>query len=208
MAKKCYHVGGSWNNSRIGLEMCEPSTIVYTGGSAFQDKDPENTKKYIRDCTATAAEVVADICIFHGFSVDMISTHAEAYRLGFGSNHGDPDHIWKYIGYSVAQFRKDVQTIINEKGDYTGKMNKAEFEQILDAKFAEFEKKIPAAKADEVVYKFFENVPTWAQPAIKKALDKKYLNGVGTENNKPILNLSADMVRIIVVLNNAGIWDK
>jgi len=62
-AKKCYHVGsgpkGSYNSSRIGIEMCEPSTIKYTGGASFKDLDPEATKKYKSAKTSAAVAVTS-----------------------------------------------------------------------------------------------------------------------------------------------------
>lgn len=230
LAKKCYHVGsgvnGSYNTSRIGIEMCEPSTITYTGGASFTDRDPANTRKYIEGVTATAAEVLADICIFHGFEADMICSHAEACKLGYGSNHGDPDHIWKHIGYSLAQFRKDVQTIINDKkGDVLANMTKQEFEATLDAKFAEFgkavdEKLVAADKATTeklgtmekkltpVSYKYITDVPEWARPSVQKALTNKIIVGTGKDKDgKVTLDLSVDLTRTLMLLDNAGFLD-
>jgi hypothetical protein len=203
-AKKCYHVGGNWNNSRIGIEMTEPSSIQYTGGASFKDLNPENTKRHIVEVTATMAEVAADICIFHDIDVAMISTHAEAYRLGQGSNHGDPDHIWRYIGYSIAQFRLDVQKIINEKkGDFLSNMTKQEFEAILDAKFAEFEKKFAP-----VNYKYVADVPEWGRPSVQKCIDNGFMSGTGKEpDGRIIVNISADLLRVIVLNDRLGLYD-
>lgn len=229
-AKKCYHVGsgtnGSYNSSRIGIEMCEPSTITYTGGASFTDRDPAKTRAYIEGVTATAAEVMADICIFHDFGPEMITTHAEAHKLGYGSNHGDPDHIWKHIGYSIAQFRKDVQRIIDDKkGDVLANMTKQEFEAILDAKFAEFTKtvddkfvaadkatteKLTALKKElaPVSYKYITDVPEWARKSVQKALDKKIIIGTGKDKDgKATLDLSVDLTRTLVLLDNAGLFD-
>lgn len=209
-AKKCYHVGsgskGSWNNSRLGIEMCEPSTIKYTGGSNFQDLNPANTKKYIEDVTKTMVLIAADLCRFHGWDVSMISTHAEAYRLGYGGNHGDPDHIWRHIGYSIAQFRLDVQARLNElKGDYLSNMTKAEFEKILDEKFAEFEKKMAPTN-----YETIDDVPDWGKSAVQNLLDTGLMSGTGgtAANGKPKLNISGDLLRTIVLNDRAGIYKK
>lgn len=214
-AKKCYHVGGNWNASRIGIEMCEPSTITYTGGATFTDRDPAATRKYIEGVTATAAEVFADLCIYHDIGVDMISTHAEAYKLGQGSNHGDPDHIWRHIGYSLAQFRQDVQYIINEKkGDVLANMTTAEFNKILDDKFAamtkSFDEKLSALekKLTPVTYKYITDVPEWARPSVQKCLDKKFMVGTGTDKDGNVtLDLTVDLTRSIVLLDKAGQFD-
>lgn len=202
-AKKCYHVGGDWNNSRIGIEMCEPSTIKYVGGATWVDLDPNNTIPYIKNVTATAAKVFADLCIYHSIDVSMISTHAEACKLGHGSNHGDPEHVWKAIGYNIAMFRQDVQNIINErKGDYISTMNKTEFEAILDAKFKEYEAKLPKT------YTYLKDVPEWGRKSVQKCMDNGYMSGTGTDANGTVtIDLSNDLLRTIVLNDRAGIYD-
>lgn len=52
------------------------------------------------------------------------------------------------------------------------------------------------------MYKFYENVPSWAQPAVKAAMDKGVLKGTGTENGKPVLELSEDLARMLTILHN------
>lgn len=218
-AKKCYHVGsgvnGSWNSSRIGIEMCEPSTIVYTGGASFRDNNPAATRDYVERVTATAAEVFADLCIFHNLSVATISSHAEAYKKGYGSNHGDPDHIWKHIGYSLERFRQDVQAIIDsKKGDAISNMTIAEFNKILDNKFAAFDsafdQKLSAMekRLTPVTYKYLEDVPEWARPSVKKCLDNGIMTGTGKDaNGKVTIDLTVDLTRSIVLLDKAGQFD-
>lgn len=158
--KKCYHVGsgpkGSRNSTHIGIEMTEPSTIKYTGGASFIDLDPENTKKHIIGVTQTAAEVFADLCIFHNIPVNesTITTHRQSCLDGLGGNHGDPEHIWKVIGYTLKDFRRDVQAYIDaKKGDVLALMTKQEFEQILDQKLA---------TVKQPVYKTLKDVPDYA----------------------------------------------
>ena len=209
-AKKCYHCGsgnnGSWNNNRLGIEMTEPKTIKYIGGASFKDLDPEATKAHMIAVTATMAEVAADLCKFHGFTVDMISTHAEGYRLGFCSNHGDPEHLWKHIGYSLTQFRKDVQKIINneKEGSFLDDMTEKEFEAILDKKFAEFDKKLTPT-----IYKELPDVPEWARPTVAAFMREGIIKGTGDEDKDgtPDINMSEDLARMLVILErikNAG----
>ena len=38
---RAWHGGGDSNNTHIGVEMCEPSCIKYTGGSSFNYSDRE-----------------------------------------------------------------------------------------------------------------------------------------------------------------------
>lgn len=196
--KKCYHVGsgpkGSRNSTHIGIEMTEPSTIKYTGGANWIDLNPENTKKHITEVTATAAEVFADLCIFHGLSVTdiTVTSHRQSCLEGVGSNHGDPEHIWKAIGYTLADFRRDVQRHIDaKKGDVLALMTKQEFEKILDERLGK-------------VYKTIDEVPDYAKATVQKLVDAKVLNGTGTVNGKTQLDLTNDLVRTVVILDRAG----
>ena len=71
----------------------------------------------------------------------------------------------------------------------------------------------PAPLVDEIawetfkegltVYETLEAVPEWAQQTIGKLLERGFLEGDG-EN----LSLSRDMVRILVILDRAGVFEK
>lgn len=202
--KKCYHAGsgkrGSRNSNHIGIEMSEPSTIKYTGGASFKDLNPEATKKFVTQVTDTAAQVFADLCIFHNLSVSSITTHRQSHLDGFASNHGDPEHLWKVINYTLADFRKDVQKYINaKKGDVLALMTKEEFESILDAKLAAV--KVP-------VYQTIDDVPDAYKPSVQKCMDKKILAGTGKmHNGKPVIGLSRDLARTLTILDRAGVFD-
>lgn len=52
-------------------------------------------------------------------------------------------------------------------------------------------------------YNTLEELPDYAQSTIKKLIDKKILNGDGTG-----LNLSEDMIRILVINDRSGLYDK
>ena len=57
---------------------------------------------------------------------------------------------------------------------------------------------------ENIVYNSIESTPDWARPTITKLIERGYLNG-DTEGN---LNLSMDMLRILVINDRAGIYDK
>lgn len=57
-------------------------------------------------------------------------------------------------------------------------------------------------KEGKTMYKFFEDVPSWAQEAVKAAMDKGAVKGTGKEGGKIVLNLSEDVVRVIAILHN------
>lgn len=58
---------------------------------------------------------------------------------------------------------------------------------------------------DEVRYARFSDIPKWAQPTIKKLMDADILKGTGDGD---IIDLSHDMVRILVMNYRGGCFDK
>lgn len=57
---------------------------------------------------------------------------------------------------------------------------------------------------DMTYYKKFENIPTWYQAAVKKAMDAGALKGTGNGE----LNVSEDLCRTLTVLDGMGVLDK
>lgn len=57
---------------------------------------------------------------------------------------------------------------------------------------------------DMTYYKKFENIPTWYQTAVKKAIDAGALNGTGNGE----LNVSEDLCRTLTVLDKMGALDE
>ena len=116
-----WHAGGSANNTHIGVEMCEPSTIEYTGGATFVCHDYADTKYIVRKTYESAVELFAFLC--KKYKLDplakgVIVSHKEAHALGIASNHGDPEHLWKNLGmsYTMDTFRQAVKKAMEDKG--------------------------------------------------------------------------------------------
>lgn len=105
-----WHGGGSSNNTHIGIEMCEPSTIKYIGGASFKDIDPAATKETVLRTYNTAVELFAFLCEEFNLNplTDIIS-HSEGHKRGIASNHADPEHLWKLCGLSMDSFREAVR---------------------------------------------------------------------------------------------------
>lgn len=105
------HGGGSSNNTHIGVEMCEPSTIRYTSGANWVETgDGTNTKATVLRTYASAVELFAMLCKEYGLNpMTQITSHKEGHKLGIASNHGDPDHLWSKYGLTMDKFRKDVR---------------------------------------------------------------------------------------------------
>lgn len=114
--RRAWHCGsgknGSGNNTHIGVEMTEPDTIKYTGGSSFKDLNPTATKDFVKKTYKTAVELFAYLCKKYNLNPEkdgVIISHSEGNKRGIASNHGDVEHIWNKYGFTMAQFRKDVK---------------------------------------------------------------------------------------------------
>jgi hypothetical protein len=99
---------GSCNNGWIQFEICE---------------DNLGDKKYFEAIYKEACELTAYLCVIHnldpkgtvlvnGVKVPVILCHADAHKLGFGSNHGDIYHWFKKYGKDMDDVRNDVVKLI------------------------------------------------------------------------------------------------
>lgn len=109
-----WHSGGSSNNTHIGVEMCEPACIKYTGGATFTCSDLAAAKASVAKTYKAAVELFAARC--KEFNLDpladgVIISHKEGYQRAIATNHGDPEHLWTQLGtgYTMDGFRNDVK---------------------------------------------------------------------------------------------------
>lgn len=113
--RRGWHAGGAANNTHIGVEMCEPSCITYTGrGAEFTCSNPTKAKVVVKRTYEAAVELFAMLC--KQFDLDpladgVIISHAEGSQRGVASNHADPSHLWDGLktGYTMEGFRKEVK---------------------------------------------------------------------------------------------------
>ena len=142
-----WHGGGSSNNTHIGVEMCEPACIKYTGGSNFTCSDHEQAIKNVKTTYNAAVELFAFLC--KQYNLDpmkdgVIVSHYEGYKRGIASGHQDPHHLWDQLnaGYTMDQFRKDVKKKMTESsisykvqmGPYKNKKDAVDNVNILKSK--------------------------------------------------------------------------
>lgn len=122
-AHRAWHIGagskGSFNNSRIGVEMTEPKWIKYTKGASFTCSDPEAARQFVYKNLENAVELFAQLCIYHNLDPlgeNIILSHKEANALGYGSNHGDPSHLFTQLNmdYNMDKFRQEVNKRVQE----------------------------------------------------------------------------------------------
>lgn len=120
-----WHAGGKANNTHIGVEMCEPPNIKYTGkGANFTCDDPEKAVEYVKRTTKSAVELFAKLCADYGLNPladGVIISHAEGCSRGLASNHADPSHLWKQLKmeYNMNTFRQDVANAMNNTNTNT-----------------------------------------------------------------------------------------
>ena len=114
---KAWHCGkgtnGSANNTHIGVEMCEPASIKYTGGSKFTVENLEDAQAAATRTYYAAVELYAALAIKFGIDPNTpgaIISHSEGHALGVASNHADPEHLWRGLSlpFTMDTFRKDV----------------------------------------------------------------------------------------------------
>lgn len=109
---------GSCNNTHIGVEMCEPANIKYTGGSTFTCSNLSSARACVQRTYNAAVELFAYLCNTYGLNplTDIIS-HKEGHAKGIATDHGDPEHLWKGLGtgYTMDGFRKAVKAAMEGK---------------------------------------------------------------------------------------------
>jgi len=108
-----WHGGGESNNSYIGVEMCEPACIHYTGGASFTCSDHEKAMEVVKRTYDAAVELFAMLCGQFGLDPmgdGVILSHKEGHDRGIATGHADPDHLWMGMnsGYTMDGFRRDV----------------------------------------------------------------------------------------------------
>lgn len=182
-AMRGWHGGGASNNTHIGVEMCEPSCIKYTGGANFTCSNRPAAVAYVEAVTRNAVELFAQLCALHGLNplTDIIS-HAEGHALGIASNHGDPDHLWRQLGmnYSMDTFRRDVLAEMQKEDENMPRFNTME----------------------EI-----EQGASYAVPTVQKLIASGAIRGGGkkdAEGNPADMDLSKDMLRVLVMSDRAG----
>lgn len=111
---RAWHCGGSGNNTYIGVEMCEPAYIKYTGGSTFTCSDEASAVQLVKRTYDTAVELFAGLCKQYGLDPladGVIVSHKEGHDRGIASGHGDPEHLWTQLktGYTMDGFRTAVK---------------------------------------------------------------------------------------------------
>ena len=92
-----WHAGGAANNTHIGVEMCEPACIKYTGGANFTCSDLTTAKAVAKRTYDAAVELFASLC-----KEGRTSRHA-GRGCNYYPRHGKTRH-GRHRGQSEALF--------------------------------------------------------------------------------------------------------
>ena len=128
---RAWHCAGAGNNTHIGVEICEDNLT-----------DPVYFSKVYKE----AVELFAYLCTEYALDpLKSILCHAEGYKKGIASNHGDVLYWFRRHGKTMDDFRQAV---------------KQEMEH-------------PAKEdTDEMkVYKHTDQMPDWAQGTFRRLID-------------------------------------
>lgn len=158
---------GSWNNTKVQWEVCEPAGHTYAGGTMIGYDVEKNAGYFERMWKMLVAWNV--YCVVKlGYPVSGISDHAESYRAGYGSNHSDMGHWLPKHGKSMSTLRAEVQAILDNE-------NKEETEMSFE-QFKEFWLLLRAELQDN-------DKGNWSEEAREWAIQNGLIAGNGTEIN-------------------------
>lgn len=97
---------GSYNyapNAHIQFEICE---------------DGLDDKEYFTSVYNEAVSLCAQLCREYSLSAVAVISHKEAAKRGFASNHADIDHWLKKFRKTMADFRNDVEKLLDPFTEY------------------------------------------------------------------------------------------
>lgn len=192
---------GSWNNTRIQWEVCEPSGFTYSGGNMIGYDVAKNQPYFDRMWKMLVCWNVY-VCDLLGFDASHIADHAESYKAGYGCNHGDLGHWLPKHGKSMDMLREEVDSILKEK--VVPDLTEAETLALIDKKFAEVESK--------KYYETFADVPDVYKPSLEKIMKAGVLQGydggkdgdVSTPFDNTII-VNEDFCRTITLIDRLGL---
>ena len=122
---------------------------------------------------------------------------------GSGDNQGTPDHVGIVVSASDSGMKIIEGNLNNAVGYRSIQVNSRYIRGycVPDyAKTCDDEDE----KGGTAMYQKIENIPDWASGTVKKLVDRGLLLGDGEGN----LNLTGDMVRILVILDRAGAFGQ
>ena len=178
--RRGWHAGsgrnGSANDGYLSFEICE---------------DGLTERVYFDEVFRAAAELTAYLCKLYDIDPlrdGVVIDHSEGHRRGIASNHGDVSHWLKNFGKDMDNFRREVKYYMETGVEIKeSEENEMRYEKLKDL------------KADKY------NAPYYV-PTVEKLMAKGILRGKGGEGDETILDLGEDAVRLLVILDRAGVF--
>lgn len=121
---------GSWNNTKVQWEVCEPAGHTYSGGTMIGYDIAKNQVYFDRMWKMLVAWNVYVVDKF-GYPISGISDHIESYYAGYGSGHADMGHWLPKHGKSMNALRAEVEAIINGADTEDDDMDVARFSELF-----------------------------------------------------------------------------
>lgn len=173
---------GSWNNTKIQWEVCEPAGHTYAGGTMIA-YDVEKNQGYFDRMWKMLVAWNVYCAVKLGYPVSGISDHAESYRAGYGSNHSDMGQWLPKHGKSMDALRAEVQAILENEED----------------------------EEDMVRYNKLSDIPESCnfRNIVDDLMTAGIIAGDGSDpdGNDDVIDLSHDMVRMLIFNYRAGVYD-
>ena len=111
LEQTAWHAGQPANKYYLDFEICEPSGFYYSGNQ-LMDYNVNDQQEYFNKIWKNATVYTAYLCKTYGLTESDVISHAEAAKLGIGTNHGDPDHWFILHNKTMDDFRKDVRELL------------------------------------------------------------------------------------------------
>lgn len=174
---------GSWNNTKIQWEVCEPAGHTYAGGTMIA-YDVEKNQGYFDRMWKMLVAWNVYCAVKLGYPVSGISDHAESYRAGYGSNHSDMGQWLPKHGKSMDALRAEAQAILENEED----------------------------EEDMVRYNKLSDIPESCnfRNIVDDLMTAGIIAGDGSDpdGNDDVIDLSHDMVRMLIFNYRAGVYDE
>lgn len=155
--------GKTANDTHISFEICEDNLT-----------DPV----YFRQTKDQAVELTAMLCKLYDLDPvadGVVICHADGYKRGIASNHGDIYTWWNKHNYTMDDFRQEVLSAM------------------LDPE--------PDEGDNMTYYATINDVPEWYRPSVQKVIDAGVMTGY---DGKGGIYVSEDLCRILTILDHLG----
>ena len=179
---RAWGVASGWNGSLNGttdgkmwiqFEICDD---YYKSADYFKKVYNEAVEFTAYLCKLYNIDPMGSVT-YNGVKVPTVLCHQDAYRLGFGSNHGDVLDWFGKFGATMSQVRKDVK--LRMEDDMTEKETLALIDKaIKNIKFpAPTKEQIAKALGDQWI-DTYKDLPEWAKTEVMELIQMGALKGV------------------------------